>query len=150
MEALTMQIKPRMLLLALSSSLLMTLGAQLSNAQITNPIEAHINHKFTIGNTTFPPGQYTFRILQGGDMGAMVVKSADGNIAEEFLVRQADAPSIPKHSELVFNRYGDREILSKIFEQGRHSGVAVVEPSREELRLQQQGQYAIEHTEEQQ
>jgi hypothetical protein len=56
-----MQIKPRMLLLALSSFLLMMLGAQLSSAQITNPIEAHINRKFTIGNTTLPPGQYTFR-----------------------------------------------------------------------------------------
>ncbi|MGI9070260.1 MAG: hypothetical protein ACR2JB_02750 [Bryobacteraceae bacterium] len=128
----------------------MMFGAQLSSAQITNPIEAHINHKFTIDNTTLPPGQYTFRILQGSDMSAMGVKSADGNIAHEFLVREADAPSMPNHSESVFNRYGDREILTEIFEQGRRLGVAVVEPSREELRLQQQGQHAIEHTEEQQ
>jgi hypothetical protein len=150
MEALTMQIKPKMYLLALSSALLMMLGAQISSAQITNPIEAHIHHKFTIDNTTLPPGQYTFRMLQGSDMSAMVVRSADGNIAHEFLVRQADAPNIPKHSELVFNRYGDHEILTKIFEQGRRLGVAVVESSREELRLQQQGQHAVEHTEEQQ
>jgi hypothetical protein len=149
-EALTMQIKPRMHWLALSSSLLMMLGAQLSNAQITNQIDAHINHKFVISNTTLPPGHYTFHMLQGSDMSAMVVKSADGNIADEFLVRQADAPSTPKHSELVFNRYGDKEILTKIFEQGRKIGVAVVEPSREELRLQHQGQHAVEHTEEQQ
>jgi hypothetical protein len=94
-----MQIKPRMHLLALSSSLLMTLGAQLSSAQITNPIEAHIGHKFTIINTTFPPGHYTFRMLQGSDMSAMVVKSADGNISDEFLVRQADVSSMPKHSD---------------------------------------------------
>jgi hypothetical protein len=144
-----MQKNPNMFLLAVSSSFLMMVGAQLASAQITNPIKAHFTHRFTIGNTTLPPGQYTFRMMPDSQLSVMTVRSHDGNIDEEFLVREATAPNTPKHSELFFNRYGDREILSKVYEQGSRTGVAVVEPSREEMRLQKQGQHPVEHAEEQ-
>jgi len=127
----------------------MTIAAPLLSAQIANPIEAKINHKFTIGNTTLPPGQYTFQMLSGSDLTAMTVTSADGNTADEFLVRESEAQSTPKHSELYFNRYGGHEFLTRIYEQGSRIGAAVAEPSRLELRLQKQGQHAVEHGEEQ-
>ena len=140
----------RMIWLTASSFFVLTMGAQLSNAQIANAIKANVAHRFTVGTATLPPGHYTFRVLQGTDMTTMTVTSADGNTADEFLVREAEAKSTPKNSELVFNRYGTHEFLTKIFEKGSKLGEAVVEPSREELRLQRQGQHPVEHTEEQQ
>ena len=140
--------KPSLLITAAVAVVMV--GANPMNAQIANQIDAHINHKFTIGNVTLPPGQYTFRMLPGSDLTVMTVSSADGNTADEFLVREAALPNTPNHAELFFNRYGNHEFLTKIFEQGSKIGVAVAEPSREELRLQKQGQHATEHGEEQQ
>lgn len=144
------QKRSRIGLLAASSFFAMTLGAQMMHAQITDQIKANIAHRFTVGTATLPPGQYTFRILRGTDMNAMMVTSQDGNTSDEFLVREAKLPDPPKHSELVFDRYGNHEFLAKIFEKGHKTGVAVAEPSREESRLQKQGQQPVEHTEEQQ
>lgn len=138
-----------MFLLAVASAVVMTFGAQLSSAQITNAIKAHINHKFTIGDTTLPPGQYTFRMMPDTDLSVMTVTSSDGNIAEDFLVRESLAPDMPNRSELIFDRYGKTELLDKIYEQGTRTGVAVMEPSMAESRLQKQGQHPAQHTEEQ-
>jgi hypothetical protein len=144
-----MQNNSKMFLLAVSSAVVMTFGAQLASAQITNTINAHLTHKFTIGDTTLPPGQYTFRMAPDTDLSVMSVRSLDGNIAEDFLVRESRATDMPKHSELIFDRYGKTELLDKIYEQGSRTGVAVVEPSMAESRLQKQGQHPVQHTEEQ-
>ena len=64
-----------------------------------------------------------------------------------FLVEAGEAPSTPKHTELIFNRYGSEEILRRIFETGNKWGVAVAESSREELRHQQKGEHAVTHSE---
>jgi len=146
--SIKMQNNSKTFLLVIASSFLIMLGAQLSSAQVADPIEANIHHRFTIGNTTLPPGKYTFQMMPDTDLTVMTARSHDGNTAEEFLVREAKAPDAPKHSELVFDRYGNRELLSRVYEEGSKIGVAVVEPSRAELRLQKQGQHPIEHTEE--
>lgn len=125
-------------------------AAQVASAQITNEISATVNHPFIIGNTTLPPGKYNFRMIQGSDMTAMTVRSATNpNMAEDFLVRQSRANQSPAHTELVFNRYGNKEFLTKIYQGGSQIGVAVEEPSRDEVQMQNQGQHAYEHTEEQ-
>ncbi len=141
--------KKRYLLPTLISSGLMLMGASSLSAQITNPIIAHINHKFTVANATLPPGTYTFQIMPGTDLTVMTVSNKDGTIADEFLVRESEASHVPKHSELVFNRYDGREFLTHVYEQGSRIGVAVAETSRAELRLQKQGKHPYEHTEEQ-
>ncbi|MGA8044460.1 MAG: hypothetical protein WCA37_16820 [Terracidiphilus sp.] len=120
-----------------------------SQAQITNPIAANIHHSFIVGNTTLPPGHYTFRMIPQTEHAAMIVTSADGGTATEFLVRDSLADHTPKHTELVFNRYGNKELLTHIYEVGTKSGVAVMEASRAEERLKKQGQSATSHTEEQ-
>jgi hypothetical protein len=118
-------------------------------AQITHKVEADIHHQFTVGEATLPPGQYIFRMMPQTDLSIMTVTSADGNTSDEFLVRQATDSHVPHHNELVFNRYGNHEFLTHVYQQGEKIGVAVVEPSREESRLEKQGQTPVEHTEEQ-
>lgn len=79
----------------------------------------------------------------------MTVSSADGRTSADFLIRDSQADHTPKHSELVFNRYGNQEFLKHIYEVGTKDGVTVMEASRAEERLKKQGQSATSHTEEQ-
>jgi hypothetical protein len=119
------------------------------NAQITNPIRAHVDHSFMIGDKTLPPGDYTFRIENGSDIGVMTVQNKAGDSVAQFSVRQSIDNRRPKHSELVFRKYGNTEFLSKVYEGGSKSGVAVTENSQEEARMMKEGQHAMEHSEEQ-
>lgn len=118
-----------------------------SKAQVTNSINADIPHSFTVGDATLPAGKYTLRMLGNSDLQVMTIQSRDGDTGAEFLVRQSDASTTPQHTMLVFNRYGHHEFLEKIYERGNKMGVAVDEPSREESRLQKQGQQPVEHSE---
>ena len=121
--------------------------ARLSSAQITDEIRANIPHAFIVANTTLPPGEYDFRMMSDSDLSIMTVTSADGKHSVEFAIRDAQANHTPQHSELIFNRYGNKEFLSRIFQQGNNLGSAVADVAREELRMQNKGQHATEHAE---
>jgi hypothetical protein len=128
---------------------LLFFAASEAHAQIAGQIDADIHHRFIVGNATLPPGHYVFRMLERSDQGAMAVTRADGNAGAEFLVRMSIDSHTPKHSELVFKRYDDQEFLTHIYEAGDKSGVAVLESSRVEARLQKLGKVPVERTEEQ-
>jgi hypothetical protein len=119
------------------------------NAQIVNPIQAHINHSFVVGDKTLPPGDYTFRMEKSSDLNVMRVENQRGDNVAQFEVRLTTAEHRPQHSELVFRRYGNTEFLSKVFEGGTRSGAAVAETGKEEARMVSQGQHGVEHIEEQ-
>lgn len=123
-------------------------GAASLQAQITNPIMAHVDHSFMVGDKTLPPGDYTFRIEHNTDLGVMSVQNSKGDTLAQFNVRQSQNSHRPKHSELVFKKYGNTEFLSKVYESGTRNGVAVTETSKEEARLMKDGQHGMEHTEE--
>lgn len=133
----------------LVSLLLVAAGAPWLNAQITDAIRAHVDHSFIIGNTTLPPGEYTFRVMQDSDLAVMNATSENDKTSVDLIVRETTADHTPSHSELVFRKYGSTEFLSKIFEGGSRSGGEITETSRQEARLAKQMQHATEHTEEQ-
>ena len=118
------------------------------NAQITNAIQAHIDHAFVIGNTTLPSGEYTFRMMQNSELSVMTATSENDKTSVEFIVREAINNHTPAHTELTFRKYGNTEFLNKIFESGTKIGVEVTETSREESRLVKEGQQPTLHTEE--
>ncbi len=128
---------------------LLFLSAPFVRGQIIGQVEADIHHRFIVANATLPPGHYTFHMLTDSDLQVMTATSADGNEGIEFLVRRSVDSHMPKHTELIFNRYGNKEFLTHIYVAGDKTGVAVSEPSREEMRLKKQGQSPFEHTEEQ-
>jgi hypothetical protein len=150
MEEINMRMQCRVILRVALLALVPLFATQISHAQITNEIQATISHPFVIANTTLPPGKYNFRMLSGTGQSAMIASRADGGTTVEFLVRDAYDSHVPQHTELVFNRYGHKEFLHKIFEGGRRSGVAAVLVSREERRLEKRGEHAFTHTETQQ
>jgi len=131
------------------AGLLLVLADTSAQAQISGEIEVAIHHSFIVGNTTLPPGHYVFRMVPDTDLTIMTASSADGRTSTEFMVRASDDSHTPKHSELLFNKYGSKEYLTHIYESGTKAGVAVIDESRSETRLKKQGQHATEHTEEQ-
>lgn len=124
-------------------------GALSLNAQIANPIQAHINHSFVVSEKTLPPGDDTFRMEKNADLNVMRVENQRADNVAQFEVRTTMADHRPAHSELVFRRYGDTEFLSKIFEGGSKTGAELTESSKAEARMVSQGQHAMEHAEEQ-
>lgn len=132
----------------LMAGLLLTVTPWLT-AQITNEIKAHIDHSFVVADKTLPPGDYTFRTQGDGTGAIMVARNSRGDNVAEFAVRQSVDNRSPKHSELIFKKYGNTEFLNKIYEGGNPNGVAVSETSKEETRLIQEGRGGMEHAEEQ-
>lgn len=135
------------MLAPVAASIFLAAGASCLNAQITRPIQAHINHSFMIGDKALPPGEYTFRVDSNTDLGVMSARNRKGDVVAQFDVRQSLDNHRPRHSELVFRRYGNTEFLSKVYEAGSRAGVAVTETGKQERQLVDEGQHAFEHTE---
>jgi len=135
--------------LVLAALLMMTVPAPFSNAQITGLMQANIPHSFMIGDKVFPPGQYTFRMESNTNLNVMTVQNQKGDNLAQFAVRESTADHTPRHSELVFRKFGNTEFLSKIYERGSKIGSALTETGKEEQRMVSQGLHATEHTEEQ-
>jgi hypothetical protein len=150
LEETLMKSPVRTLALAAVSLFLVTAGAPWLKSQITNDIRAHIDHSFMIGDKTLPPGDYTFRMMQGSDLTVMTVLDNNGKAIADFGVRATIDNHRPKHSELVFRKYGDTEFLNKVFEGGAKTGVQLTETGKQEAHLVEQGQHAMEHSEQQQ
>lgn len=103
-------------------------------AQIIRPIKADIPFAFTVADTQLPPGAYTIRTVEDMDLNALVIESADRKTSVFFLAGEADLSRPAAKTELEFTKYGDREFLTQIFEQGTGSGAQVVE-GHTELKL---------------
>jgi hypothetical protein len=101
-----------------------TISAQ---GQITGQLEANIPFTFHAGGAKLPPGKYIIHVLDNTDLGLMEIQSADGRTAALFQVQEAQDSTEPKKTELVFNHYGSRYFLSKLFDEGDKVGSAVVE-----------------------
>jgi len=101
-----------------------TTGAQ---GQIIGQLEADIPFTFHAGGAKLPPGKYVVHVLDNTDLGLMEIQSADGRTSALFEVREAQDSTEPKMSELVFNHYGNRYFLSKLFDNGEKVGSAVVD-----------------------
>jgi hypothetical protein len=106
-------------------ALLLTGG--IAHAQIIGRIEADIPFPFHAGAAKFPAGKYTIRVEDGSDLSTMEIQSADGKVSALFEVRSAQAQKSPQSTELIFNHYGNRYFLARIFDEGEKAGSAVVD-----------------------
>ena len=124
--------------------LALTVSASKAKAQVTGDLEANIPFQFHVGNTKLPAGEYRIHPLDDSDLTVMEISSADGSISALFEVQSTDAKSGPAKSELIFNKYGDRYFLAKLFDEGDPSGSELAK-SRYEKRISQQAVVAQEH-----
>src|SRR6266403_893491 len=61
----------------------------------------------------------------------MYPSKAQAQIVGDFEVQQAEANSTPAKSELIFNKYGNRYFLAKLFDEGNPSGSQVLKSTYE-------------------
>jgi hypothetical protein len=115
-----------------------------AEAQIIGQIEANISFPFHAGNTRLPAGKYIIHVLDNSDLTIMEISSADGSASALFEVRTTEAKTAPVKSELIFNKYGNRYFLAKLFDEGEPSGSKVIE-SRYEKRIGEASAEAEEH-----
>ncbi|HWY58141.1 MAG TPA: hypothetical protein VNZ03_26995 [Terriglobales bacterium] len=140
------EIKGHYQLLALFIALVFALTTYSSKAeaQIVGNLEVDIPFQFHAGNSQLPPGKYIIHALDNSDLTIMEISSADGKMSALFDVREAEANSAPARNELVFNKYGNRYFLAKLFDESNRDGSAVVE-SRYEKRIDKATAQAQEH-----
>jgi hypothetical protein len=115
-----------------------------AHAQLVGTMEADIPFQFHAGDTKLPAGKYVIRMLDDSDLTIMEISRPDGSVAALFQVHSAEANSTPRKSELIFNKYGNRYFLNKLFDEGEPSGSQVVE-SNYEKRVGQANTEAQEH-----
>jgi hypothetical protein len=102
-----------------------------AHAQIIGDVEAKIPFQFHAGNTKFPAGEYRIHVLDNSDLSVMEISSMDGSVSALFQVQEAETNSDPAKTELIFNKYGNRYFLAKLFDEGNPSGSRVVESGYE-------------------
>lgn len=102
-----------------------------TQAQIVGGVEADIPFQFHAGNMRLPAGKYIIRMLDDSDLTVMEISKADGTVAGLFQVRSAEANSTPPKTELIFNKYGNRYFLEKLFDEGEPSGSEVIQSNYE-------------------
>jgi len=130
------------LLIALVFAL--TFYASKAHAQIVGALEVSIPFQFHAGNAKLPPGKYVIRMLDDSDLTIMEISSADGSTSALFQVQEAEANTTPAKSELIFNKYGNRYFLAKLFDEGNPSG-SQVPKSAYEKKVSQQAAEAEAH-----
>jgi len=101
------------------------------HAQIIGKLAVSIPFQFHAGNAKLPPGNYIIHMLDDSDLKVMEITSADGSTSALFEVQNAEANSTPGKSELIFNKYGNRYFLAKVFDEGNPSGSSVAKSSYE-------------------
>ena len=101
------------------------------HAQIIGNIEVSIPFQFHAGNAKLPPGNYIIRMLDTSDLTVMEISSADGSTSALFDVHDAEANSTPAKTELIFNKYGNRYFLAKVFDEGNANGSELSKSSYE-------------------
>jgi hypothetical protein len=134
----------RLLSLLIALVFALTIYPSEAHAQIVGDLEVNIPFQFHVGNTKLPPGTYVIHFLDDSDLAVMEISSADGSTSTLFAVREAQASPAPAKSELIFNKYGNRYFLVKLFDEGNPSGSQVVE-TRYEQKIGQEGTTVQEH-----
>jgi len=122
----------------------LTFSPSKAHAQIIGEIEANIPFQFHAGNAKLPAGKYMIRMLDDSNLTVMEITSADGSTSALFEVRETEANTAPAKTELIFNKYGDRYFLAKLFDEGDPSG-STVDESRYEKRMSQANVEAQAH-----
>src|ERR1700739_3427070 len=115
-----------------------------ARAQIIGELEVTVPFQFYAGNAKLPAGKYVLRMLDNSDLRIMEISAADGSTSTLFEAEDAEANSAPPKSELIFNKYGNRYFLARVFDEGNPDGSRVPE-SQYEKKASQAATEAQEH-----
>jgi hypothetical protein len=115
-----------------------------AHAQIIGQLEVTVPFQFYAGNAKLPAGKYILRMLDNSDLQIMEISTTDGSTSALFEVEDAESNTVPPKNELIFNKYGNRYFLARVFDEGNPDGSKVPE-SQYEKRVSQATQEAQQH-----
>jgi hypothetical protein len=138
------ELKHQLLALFIALIFALTLHTTNAQAQIIGDLVVNIPFQFHAGSSRLPAGKYVIHMLDNTDLTIMEISSADGSVSALFNVQSAESNSTPAKSELIFNKYGNRYFLDKLFDEDNPDGSRVVE-SRYEKRMDKATLEAQEH-----
>jgi hypothetical protein len=138
------EIRHQLLALCIALIVALTMYPTRAQAQIIGDLEVSIPFQFHAGSTKLPPGKYVIHMLDNSNLTVMEISSVDGTTSALFDVESEEANSEPAKNELIFNKYGNRYFLAKLFDQENPNGSKVVE-SRYEKRIGQATAETQEH-----
>jgi hypothetical protein len=121
-------VRPCSTLMALGAGIFL-LGVASPSAADVEALKAHVPFTFMVGGATLPPGQYVFRFDYSELPGVLRVRTPDGREGAFVLAQNADVPEgSGEEPRLVFEKDGDRYVLSKVLDPDFRFGLRVLNP----------------------
>jgi hypothetical protein len=116
--------KKQSLRIFLMFSLLTVLAALSVHAQSSNVQTANIPFEFSVGDKTFPAGEYSVsRLNPQSDKAALAIKSADGRMSKIVLTMPVQAGRAQEKATLVFSRYDKQYFLAEVWTPADNTGL---------------------------
>lgn len=122
----------------------LTLHPAKTQAQIIGELEVNIPFQFYAGNAKLPAGKYVLHMMDNSNLKIMEIATPDGSTSALFEVEDAESNSAPPKNELIFDKYGNRYFLARVFDQGNPDGSKILE-SQYQKRVSQAAAEAQEH-----
>jgi len=107
--------------------LLVAASVQARNT-LSNQMQVTVPFKFVVSGKTLPAGIYVIEL--NSERGTILLRS-DGQQPIMVLAIGQELLAAPKHSQLVFHRYGTSFFLTEIWSQGNTAGRALATSDRE-------------------
>lgn len=96
------------------AGLMITLLVASADAQFPRVITADIPFDFLVMDKRLPAGQYDLDPIRMGGIGALRIRSADGQVTAVVLTQSSTARANQAGLNLVFNRVGGQYFLSQV------------------------------------
>ena len=91
----------------------------------------HIPFNFSVGEKSFPSGNYVIERNRNNSDTVWVIRHEDNIDSAILLTRSARANDVVEHTRLVFNRYDDLHFLSEFWIVGSQTGYEIPISKRE-------------------
>ncbi|MGC0774256.1 MAG: hypothetical protein WB543_15085 [Candidatus Acidiferrum sp.] len=116
--------------LVMAGMMLLTAVSYTRVAQAQEVLVFNIPFAFVAGNSLLPAGEYKVQV--SGPTHVLQLVDRKDSAASAFLgTNEAVATEIQSESKLIFQRYGDRYILSQVWTAGNSRGRQLVKSARE-------------------
>ena len=125
-------------------AILAPLSAQ---AQSSSEQTANIPFSFTVGDKTFPAGEYrVVRLNLQSSQAALAIRSVDGRMSKITLTTDIQGSGVTDKAKLVFNHYGDEYHLAQVWMRVADGGLELPVSRSERALARNAGERAPEQT----
>jgi hypothetical protein len=136
--------KKQSLRIFLMFGLFAVLAATSIQAQSSNAQTANIPFEFSVGDKTFPAGEYSVtRLNPQSDKAALAIKSADGSMSKFVLTMPVQAGHAQEKATLVFSRYDKQYFLTQVWTPADNTGLELRKSRSERSLARQTGENAV-------